>query len=472
MSFHTYLRGRVDINNNYEVGTFEYGSKKYTKQVVLASYEVLLRQEWARANDISEMITMASGIIAPTTDRSIMDSAEGTYVWNHSEESCPDTIVKLYSGPIKVLTNTSSTFNGGLAIVEGRDKNQVAGLELTETFLLCGRAAQKTHIRNIVVFFHPMSQIQVASGKFDAATTEASITRLESELSFLEVKATMMLQERIRQVKGDICENRRQIAQLRLESIAGAENPYSLIQIFGRGHQVTGNGATIYVTRCQPVEVTPRMHVNCTSEIPVTVNNTNLFVDPISFVIKAVASPVRCNDIAPPRWKLGGKWYCAFPQIRDCGEPGQIPMTPLKTQDVQVLGIGLGKSIYSPEQIDEFIRFQVSQGTRRAFLAESAERAYNSRFGGEWGSGSTDRATDHLVDVVGFHLVPLYRLLGPTAIIAILVLFLVGNVARHRHPGDRRCLSPRMWTLAVGSAMGDVVSSCCVSCSMGSRGGT
>ncbi len=98
-------------------------------------------------------------------------------------------------------------------------------------------------------------------------------------------------------------------------------------------------------------------------------------------------------------------------------------MTPLKTQDVQMLGIGLGKSIYSPEQIEEFIRFQESQGTRRAFLAESAERAYNSRFGGEWGSGLTDLATDHLVDVVGFHLVPLYRLLGPTAIIAILVLF-------------------------------------------------
>jgi hypothetical protein len=170
------------------------------------------------------------------------------------------------------------------------------------------------------------------------------------------------------------------------------------------------------------------MHVNCTSKIPVTVNNTNLFVDPISFVIKAAASPVRCNDIAPPRWKLGGKWYCAFPQIRDCGEPEQIPMTPLKTQDVQMLRIGHGKSIYSPEQIDEFIRFQERQGTRRAFLAESAERAYNSRFGGEWGSGLTDRATDHLMDVVGFHLVPLYRLLGPTAVIAILILFLMGII--------------------------------------------
>ncbi len=32
------------------------------------------------------------------------------------------------------------------------------------------------------------------------------------------------------------------------------------------------------------------------------------------------------------------------------------------------------------------------------------------------------------MDVVGFHLVPLYRLLGPTAMIAILVLFLVGII--------------------------------------------
>ncbi|MFN9907572.1 MAG: hypothetical protein ACK56F_15850, partial [bacterium] len=32
------------------------------------------------------------------------------------------------------------------------------------------------------------------------------------------------------------------------------------------------------------------------------------------------------------------------------------------------------------------------------------------------------------MDVGGFHLVPLYRLLGPTAMIAILILYLVGIV--------------------------------------------
>jgi hypothetical protein len=45
---------------------------------------------------------------------------------------------------------------------------------------------------------------------------------------------------------------------------------------------------------------------------------------------------------------------------------------------VGVMNLGLGRSIYSPKQLEEFKRFQESQGTRRAFLADSAERAYNS----------------------------------------------------------------------------------------------
>ena len=64
-------------------------------------------------------------------------------------------------------------------------------------------------------------------------------------------------------------------------------------------------------------------------------------------------------------------------------------------------------SIYSPEQLEEFMRFQESQGTRWAFLADSAERAYNSRVGGERGSGLTGAATDSLIDAVGNHLVPM-----------------------------------------------------------------
>ncbi len=112
----------------------------------------------------------------------------------------------------------------------------------------------------------------------------------------------------------------------------------------------------MYVTRCQATDMLPRTHTNCTNEIPA-----------ISFVIKATPALVRCNNITPPRWRLNGQWYCAFPEIRDCAEPGWIPMKPIANDDIKVMNLGLGRSIYSPAQLEEFARFQESQETRRAF---------------------------------------------------------------------------------------------------------
>jgi len=54
--------------------------------------------------------------------------------------------------------------------------------------VLCSRHAAKTHIRNIVVFIHDSKRMKVASGHFSMAATEAEITGLESEISFLQVK--------------------------------------------------------------------------------------------------------------------------------------------------------------------------------------------------------------------------------------------------------------------------------------------
>ena len=223
--FSVYLVGGLDAQGNCEVGAYEVDGEMLTNQVVLASYEVDIRREWARTNDLIGTIKLSEALIATTTDRATVDSGEGTYVWDYSQDACPDTLVSLYTGPFKVLTNSTTTFTDGTAIVSGRDKNQVAGLELKETMVLCGRAAQRTHIKNIAVFFHPLEQIQVASGRFSMVTEEAELTRLESELSFLQVKSTMTLQETIRQVKAEICENRRQIAHMRLESIAGQKIP-------------------------------------------------------------------------------------------------------------------------------------------------------------------------------------------------------------------------------------------------------
>ncbi len=55
---------------------------------------------------------------------------------------------------MKVYVNQTNAYEGSTAVVELQDKDQAAGLELAESFILCGNQAFKTHIKSIAVFIH------------------------------------------------------------------------------------------------------------------------------------------------------------------------------------------------------------------------------------------------------------------------------------------------------------------------------
>ncbi len=239
---------------------------------------------------------------AAARDKSIVDSLEGTVVWEYDSMACPQTIVRLNRGMMKAYVNQSNTYEGSTVVVEHQDKDQAAGLKLAESFILCGHQAFKTHIKNIAVFIHKDDRMEVAQGHFNNKEGEGDLTRLESGISFMQVRASMSMKEKLQQVRGAICVYRREIAHMKLEAIAGADNPYSLITIFGRGHLAIKAGGAVYVMRCSPVEVLPHSHQNCMEEIPMMVNGTDALVDPISYVIKSAGSPIHCNDVAPPRY--------------------------------------------------------------------------------------------------------------------------------------------------------------------------
>jgi hypothetical protein len=59
-----------------------------------------------------------------------------------------------------------------------------------------------------------------------------------------------------------------------------------------------------------------------------------------------------------------------------------LPVDEVRIDPVKVNDISLGKSIYTQQQLDKFARFQDSQGTRKAYLAETAEMAYIGCNGG------------------------------------------------------------------------------------------
>jgi hypothetical protein len=112
-------------------------------------------------------------------------------------------------------------YEGDVAIVEHREKDQAAGLEMAESFILCGHQAFKTHIKNIAVFMHEDDHVKDAQSRLMDKGSDMDLTRIESGMSFLQVKASMTMKEKLRQVRNAICVNQREIAHIRLEAIAG-----------------------------------------------------------------------------------------------------------------------------------------------------------------------------------------------------------------------------------------------------------
>ncbi len=131
-----------------------------------------------------------------------------------------------------------------------------------------------------------------------------------------------------------------------------------------------------------------------------------------------------CNDIAPLRYKLGGKWYCSYPKLRECHDLAMLPVDEVKIEGLHMNDICLGKSIYMKKQLDEFATFQDSQGTRRAYLADTAELAYFRRNEKrEWGLALGAQARSSMVDIIGMSFIPLYMIIGPFFVSLLLMVW-------------------------------------------------
>ncbi len=61
-------------------------------------YEVTLGEEFARLNELTGSLMLALGVQAQAGDKSMVDSLEGTVVWEDDSIACPQTIVQLYRG--------------------------------------------------------------------------------------------------------------------------------------------------------------------------------------------------------------------------------------------------------------------------------------------------------------------------------------------------------------------------------------
>jgi hypothetical protein len=93
------------------------------------------------------------------SDKSLVDSREGTIIWEYNL-----MIVQLYKGLMKIYANQTSIYEGSSVVVEHKGKDKAAVLEIAKSFILCSHQVYKTHIKSIALFVHNDDRVKVARG--------------------------------------------------------------------------------------------------------------------------------------------------------------------------------------------------------------------------------------------------------------------------------------------------------------------
>jgi hypothetical protein len=118
--------GLDDVSNcKAKIISFPNG-KTLGGQAAQGLYEITLREEFARLNELTGSLTLTLGLQARAGDKSMVDSLEGTVVWEYDPMACPQMIVRLFRGMMKVYVNQSGVYEGSTAVVEHQDKDQAA----------------------------------------------------------------------------------------------------------------------------------------------------------------------------------------------------------------------------------------------------------------------------------------------------------------------------------------------------------
>jgi hypothetical protein len=78
-----FLSGAMDDDSNCETGIISFpNGNALGGQTAQGLYEVILREEFARLNELTGSLTLTSGVQARAGDKSIVDSLGGLLYWN------------------------------------------------------------------------------------------------------------------------------------------------------------------------------------------------------------------------------------------------------------------------------------------------------------------------------------------------------------------------------------------------------
>ena len=410
-SFKFYSHGSKDKEGNCATTNFRSENYFYQNAYEETTLEITIQHVRGTANTGTGVVFFANGLRARYQDTVIRDALEGVLVWNATTPNCEETTSQVYLGNAELhLLKRAPGIQGAILLVKNDTTHQYAGLIIKEPKNICKLECYSTQITSLAACI--LREFDSPMDLTFKAHINPHLTNTQTQLSFLHINTNLENHKKFEVIQKSICQNERRIMFNKLQAIAGTDNPYALLDLYGKGHVVYRAGAVVHVAKCYQLDAGRASFPNCTTEIPVSVNGSTKFADPFTWVLRSYPTIVPCSRIMQVKWKINENWYCATPEVIRCEAPDQLNVTNdyLPANDFTQ---GLGKGIFTEEQLAQHRKFTISVETRQAASAHTTNSAIHQSPGaGRLGFPIADPELHTLVDLVGGQLFPFFWILG------------------------------------------------------------
>jgi hypothetical protein len=323
---HYFSHGSRDSNGFCKTADFTTAGTAYFKSYERTMVDITIRGLRGTADLTNGRIIFTNGLRADFMDGTLTDQQEGTLVWRAREQPCRTTANEIYFGNATIHRKWRNGDDEAIVLVADPLTNQYAGLQLRSQHLVCGLLCHNTQIRGLMGCILRQQDAPLPHTLFKSSFNPTSID-LQTKLAFRHLGVAFETFDRFITLQQNICDVDRRAMTNKMHMIAGGNNQYALLEMFGPGHKVYVAGAAAYIASCHPREALSADYPNCTTEIPVRVNGTRRFADPFSWTLSETPTVVPCDHIIPISWRINGFWYCSDPAIHRCQPPEQLNIT-------------------------------------------------------------------------------------------------------------------------------------------------
>lgn len=394
-----YANGRCEYP---EKASFVTDGTTYSYSIEQSFLAVRVDRLTGRRDRARGIITWDNGLIGDFKTGWTFDSNEGLVIWDPLDRgACTRDLSGFYSGKGRVWKRSDRDGLQGAVVIAGTEDQQESnsarniGIMLGSPVNICGRTCyQTTSLEGFVACFKegtalPFPHIQFDPAMMEDTASSLQLLNIKAHSDFLYVRSQLAAHKRFAQIVRTTCELERKVLFGRLAQLAGGQNQYSLLDLFGKGHLLTQAGPEVtYVTKCIPLEVEPAAFPNCTSQTPVrriALNGTKdlessiqedriYFRDALTHVLQKFPEILVCTANTPVRWRINSIWHCSKAgSMEQCPAPVQLQPSLDSAGDLtKAFGSGLqAEALLTTAMRNSMHAFQLEASHREAVITEA-----------------------------------------------------------------------------------------------------